>query len=186
MVQDERIPARRILRLIPRRSATLGARSYAKNVPSLKRLFEIKIEELIAREEEKDKITPEIKAAIKKEEIEQMHRSIDKFIEADKRELEMHLGEGDTTQHWRKVSMAMGKGWPQYLEFGKDFDNRAKGRGELIEIKLTPKREGRTTEQEEKTRKRRSQQQSKCSIEAGTQIRTVGVPHHTHQQRGER
>ena len=148
--QDDKIPTHKALRLKLRDCATLEPRTYAKSLPSLKKLFDIKIDGIMERKEKEseEKLTPKTKMTIRKDEKETLHENIDKYIEADREESEMYLENGDATEFWRTLSKAMEKGWLQYLDYGKEFDQGAKDRGELIEIKVTPKREKRKHEEE--------------------------------------
>ena len=64
--------------------------------------------------------------------------------------MEMHIKDTDATKYWKAFSNAVEKGWLKYLDNGKEFDKKAKGRGELVEIKVKPKRETRKKEEEER------------------------------------
>ena len=125
-------------------------RTYAKSLPSLKKLFENKLRSIIDSKEQTEKLTTKQKSDIKKEEIEKLHLSIDKYLEGETHEMEMYIKDKDTTKYWKAFSNAVEKGWLKYIDNGKEFDKKAKGRGELIEIKFKPKRETRKNEEEER------------------------------------
>ena len=102
-------------------------RTHAKSLPSLKRLFENKTESIIDNKDENEQLTPKQKSAIRKEEMERLHQSIDKRLEGEVHEMEMYIKEEDTTRYWKNFSKAIDKGWQKYLDHGKEFDKKAKG-----------------------------------------------------------
>ena len=125
-------PTHSFLRIKLSRNAIQQERLFARNMPSLKQMFENRSESV---PQDRDGKT---KAVITKEEKKKLHEAIDKRFREARSELRSHERKNDTTSFWRTWSKTVESGWIDYLGMTKDLAKKNRGRGEVKLVRKTP------------------------------------------------
>ena len=91
-------PTHDILRLKLSRSSIRKERLFARSMPSLKRMFEATVNEIVKakRDAGHEKTDDEMKGDIANVETEKLHEAIDRMIQTSQKELRYHENKGKT------------------------------------------------------------------------------------------
>ena len=114
--KDDMIPTHSVVMLRLKRKAAREQRTYAKALPSLKKLFSKKTKELIGDKKGKEA------AAIWKEQKGLLHKCIDENLDNIEHEFKIYRENKDTSKMWSTWSKAVERGWLAYLDEGKIID----------------------------------------------------------------
>ena len=125
-------PTHSIIRIKLIRSAMRQERYFARNMPSLKKIFEDKMEAMTKDDDAKTK------AATIRAEKEKLHDAMDAMFGKAQDELRYHAKRKDTTKLWKAWSKAVENGWIDYLGLGKELAKKNRGRGEATIVKKIP------------------------------------------------
>ena len=125
-------PTHSIIRIKLSRSAMQQERLFARSMPSLKKMFEDKIDAMTKDQDAKTK------AAITKDQKKKLHEQMDEEFQKAKEELKHDAKKKDTSKFWAAWSKAVESGWIDYLELGKELAKKNRGRGEVKIVQTVP------------------------------------------------
>ena len=69
-----------------------------------------------------------------------LNKCFDERLDKADTEFRIHRQNRDSSQMWAVWSKAVERGWFTYLDEGRIFDRKCKGRGEMTIIKIDPKK----------------------------------------------
>ena len=137
--KDEGIPTHAVVGLKISRSTEMETRRFAKSLPSLKKLFDQKVNEIEkVKGEEGVEESDKVKAERRRKEIGKFHECMDAELSTRMEMIRAYRRMKDVEGLWSTISQCIEEAWLKYLEMGKEMKKQSRGRGKLtiIEKKL--------------------------------------------------
>ena len=140
--KDEMIPTHSIIKVKVSRNAMTQKKSVIGNLPSLKKAFDMKIEEDIEQmeEKEKEKMPDKVRNKFGRMQKEELHQAIDRHYEVKNEEIDEALRRGDMNRVWELWSRALERGYLEHLNESKEVTKNMMGRGKVNIVEKTPQR----------------------------------------------
>ena len=132
VVKDEMIPTHKVLRTTLIRKTMQEERTFIKTLPSLKKLYDEKVEQRLEGKEGKER------KDLEDDELSKLHAEMDRRLEDNKAVFDIYRDSKDLNAFYSLVSSSIEKGWLAYLGGTREFNKQAKGRGKVTFITTKP------------------------------------------------
>ena len=132
VVKDEMLPTHAVVRITLGRNASKETRTYAKTLPSIRKFFEKKADEVT-----KD-LNGKEKREGKKREVKNLHELMDANFRKARTQMQIYKAAKNTTGYWKAWSQSVENAFLHYIDESKVFNRKMKGRGEATLIQVKP------------------------------------------------